>query len=107
MIPNKVEYAKIIHSVFELDDFKRQLEEVKQKLPEYEPGLVEDVIKYHLLKTSEEVSKERPWKRRISIYTWGYIEVFHACYNQFSMYYNKFKTERSLKKHQKNLNNLI
>lgn len=95
---DEVRYKKIIEETFEIDDFKRQLNEVKSKLVEYDDDLIEDVIKFHIRQMSEELTKVRPWKRRIYIHAWGYIEVFPHCYNPFSTYYDHNETMKLLKK---------
>ena len=81
----------------------RQVEEVKQKLP-FDGELIEDVIKFHIRKMSEELTKVRPWKRRIYIHSWGYIEVFPYVFNPYSLYYDHQKTMKFIKKYQKEFN---
>ena len=72
----------------------------KQKLP-FDGELIEDVIKFHIRKMSEELTKVRPWKRRIYIHSWGYIEVFPYVFNPYSLYYDHQKTMKFIKKYQK------
>ena len=74
-----------------------------QKLP-FDGELIEDVIKFHIRKMSEELTKVRPWKRRIYIHSWGYIEVFPYVFNPYSLYYDHQKTMKFIKKYQKEFN---
>ena len=96
-------YNNIVDITFENNDFIRQVEEVKHKLP-FDGELIEDVIKFHIRKMSEELTKVRPWKRRIYIHSWGYIEVFPYVFNPYSLYYDHQKTMKFIKKYQKEFN---
>lgn len=99
-------YSRIIEEVFENSDFLRQLEEVKFKLKDYDNDLIEDVIKFHIRSMAKEITKVRPWERRIYIRKWGYIKVFPFCFNPYSLYYNHSVTMKLLKKFKTEINNL-
>ena len=102
---DEVRYSKIVEETFENNDFIRQLNEVKTKL-EYD-DLIEDVIKFHIREMSKEVTKVRPWKRRIFINAWAYIEVFPHCFNPYSVYYKHTETMKLLKKFKKQIETIL
>ena len=76
------------------------MDEVKFKL-NYDPNLIEDVIKTHIRNTAKEIIKIRPWKRTIFVHRWAKIEVFPLIYNPYSIYYDRKKTRELLKIHRK------
>lgn len=84
----------------------RQLEEVKLKLPHHDPELIEDVIKFQIREIAKQIQKIRPWKRRIYIPRWAYIEVFPLCYNAYSLYYHHDETMKLLKKYEKEISKI-
>lgn len=87
-------------------DFKRQIEEVKVKLNDLDPELVEDVIRFHILSMSDELRKVRPWQRRILIRGWSHIRIMYKCFLAPSIYFNKPLTKRLLKKYQKEIDKI-
>lgn len=79
------------------------MQEVKLKLPQYDNDLIEDVIKFNITKLSEELVKVRPWKRRIYIHRWAYIEIWFLCFNPFSVYFDYTLTKKLLRKFKKEI----
>jgi hypothetical protein len=94
-------------SVFMENDFVRQLEETKQRLPHIEPQLIEEVIKFHITKMSDEITKVRPWKRIIYIYGWARIDIWHMCFNPHSAYFNLSRTKKLLTKFKKEVQQIL
>lgn len=100
-------YQKIIENVFTENDFIRQVEEVKKRLPDIEPELIEEVIKFHITKMSEEIIKVRPWKRIIYIFGWARIDIWHMCFNPYSAYYNQSRTKKLMTKFKKEVQQIL
>ena len=100
-------YQKIIENVFNENDFIRQVEEVKQRLPDIEPELIEEVLKFHIKKTSEEITKVRPWKRIIYIFSWARIDIWHMCFNPYSAYFNQSRTKKAMTKFKKEVQQIL
>ena len=100
-------YKKIISSVFNENDFIRQVEETKKRLSHIEPELVEEVIKFHISKTAEEITKVRPWKRIVYIFSWARIDIWHMCYNPYSAYFNISRTKKLMTKFKKEVQQIL
>lgn len=100
-------YMKIIDGVFENNDFKRHLQEVKSKIKDFEDELIEEVIKFHIRQMALELIKIRPWKRTIYAHCWAKITVFPHIYNQYSIYYNHKETNKLLRKYKKEINKIF
>lgn len=104
---DEIRYKKIIDNVFNENDFIRQVEEVKKRLPDIEPELIEEVIKFHIAKMSEEITKVRPWKRIIYIFGWARIDIWHMCYNPYSAYFNQSRTKKLITKYKKEIQQFL
>lgn len=100
-------YKKLIENVFETNDFKRHVHEVKVKLQDFESDLIEEVIKFHIMKMAMEIIKVRPWKRTIYVHCWARIKVFPSCYNPYSVYYDQKLTAKEFRKYKKEIKQLF
>lgn len=100
-------YLKVIDDIFEDNNFKRHLAEVKFKLADYSDELIEDVIKFHIKKMASEISKIRPWKRSIFVHRWAKIEVFPLIFNPYSAYYDQKETTKQFRKYKKEFNQIF
>ena len=100
-------YQQIIQNVFKENDFIRQVEEVKKRLPDIDPELTEEVLKFHITKMSEEITKVRPWKRIIYIFCWARIDIWHMCFNPYSAYFNYSRTKKSMTKFKKEVQQIL
>lgn len=86
-------------------EFTRQIAEVQQKLG-YDKKIIEDVLRFHLTELGKEIAEVRPWKKRMMIHSWGYVETFPLCYNPFSIYFNEKEKEKAERKYKKELENI-